>query len=531
MPRIPLFNQGAQPPSRAPRVRTPLAPTSPVRIAMGNIDGGMIANFSSEPEANARPWLRQGQATAQFGEAIQQAGDVLNKLAMAKAETINRLDLAEGESAMAREFAGFEKWKQETNADPREWGAEWERRSEGLEKLAITDRMSPVVKERLAESILRFRARSSITVESEATRKLFEMDGERIRAQVITAADNLDLPGAYAAIEEGQSTGVIAADDAARMSINAREQVKAKKREEAEGAIADIIAMDPQTAMDALNGSDEEIAALIPHAEELTPADKNQFGRAAEVEQNRRRSRTFDMLLDETVQGRTLSPNAVKMLVDDGKLGAQDAERYLSYVQERNPSPEDPDRVVSVIEAIDNYNPDMDPTGEQILAIQGQMLGFSKMRTQWLRDRMRRREEEASGLVPSHPHAGTARQGVYQALARGFFGPLTKTVKEQEPMLDAQGNAIEAWKLKEVYDSEKLKAARIAQARALDTLDKWLSDPANATKSRAEVEAFAQSLLPRAPGLGAGAGSILGEDEEDPEGSLNSLLDNPLFSE
>lgn len=525
MPRIPLFNQGAPPASRAPRVRTPMAPTTPVRVNMGSIDGGMIANFSSEPEADPRPWLRQGQATAQFGEAIQQAGEVLNKLAMAKAETINRLDYAKGEAAMARHFADFEKWKQETNADPREWGAEWKRRAGEMERLVISDKMAPVVKDRLAEGLARFRARSTIMVETDATKKLFELDGERIRAKVITAADNLDLPGAYAAIEEGQSTGLIAEDEAARMSIQAREQVEAKKREEASGAIEDIIAMDPQTAMDALNGSDEDIASLIPHAEVLTPADKNQLARAAELEQNRTKSRTFDMLLDETVQGRSLSPNSVKMLVDDGKLGAQDAERYLSYVQERNPPPEDPERVVNLVEAIDKYDVAQDPMGFQIMEIQGQMLGFSKERTKWLRDRLQRREAESAWLVPTHPHAGTARQGIYQALARGFFGPITKTVKEPDPTIKG------ATKLKQVYDQEKIKAARIHQARALDTLDKWLADPANATKSRAEVESFAQSLLPRAPGLGVGAGALLGEDEDDPEGALNSLLDNPLFSE
>jgi hypothetical protein len=533
MPRIPLFNQGAQPASRAARIRTPMAPTTPVRVAMGTIDKETIANFSSEPEADPRPWLREGAATARFGEAIQEAGQVLNKLALAKAETINRLDLAEGEAALDRTYADFEQWKQQTNADPREWGAEWERRSADLEKRAITDRMSPVVKDRMTEAITRFRARSAILVETDATKKLFQLDGDRIRAGYLRAVDEGDLPRATGLVEEGVGLGLLPEDEGVRMSINAREQVKAKKKEEVLDTVTGLIESSPEGAELFLR-SDEEILAEFPAWETLDNGEKARTARYAETRQNSAKSKALDTIIQEAAEGRILSRNALDMMVEDGRLLPTDRDKYLAYVEARNPVPDDPDRIMQVVEAIDNYNAAEDPLGNKIVGLKHSMLRFSQERTKWFQERMKRREEEALGLVPTHPHAGTARQGIYQALSRGFFGPLTKIVRVQEPVLNDKGEIIKdagEWKLKDVYDQEKIREAKIQQAKALDTLDKWLANPANANKSRAEVEAFAQSLLPKAPGLSTGAGSILGEDDEDPEGSLNSLLDNPLFSE
>lgn len=250
MPRIPLFNQGAQPASRAPRVRTPMAPTTPVRVNMGSIDGGMIANFSSEPEADPRPWLRQGQATAQFGEAIQQAGEVLNKLAMAEADSINRLDVAAGQDAMDNEFRTFKAEMVEQNVDPRHWKDLWTKRAEALGQKVFNDRLSPVAKEELAARLSRFQARSEIEVRTDAAQRIFQLDADRIRADWKQAVDRGDLPAAHAKAEEGVNLRLIPADEGARMSIAAREKVKAKNEEEGMDQVWTSASIDPRFTFD-----------------------------------------------------------------------------------------------------------------------------------------------------------------------------------------------------------------------------------------------------------------------------------------
>lgn len=521
MATIPLFNDGKQP-RNGIRLRPVLAPTNMVPKAEApQLTGAHVRAFE-QPTVDPAPFARAaGAPAAAAGEAAMKIGETLGRLALAKAEVANRLEVAKAENTMSGQVADFERWKQ-ANPDPQGWEEEWSRRSEGFGDLVFHDKLSPAARDAINERLIRFQGRGAIQVATDATKQLFAMEGAHIRAGIMTAAENGDLPAAERGIDQGLALGHWFEDDAARMKIQAKNQFQEKARERMAEDVA-VAHSDPDQAKEDLGLSEDEI--LKKYDPQGTSGagvgDAVRVKNSARLAMNRHKAEVLDDWNTQAFNGTWKTDDEIGAAVNAGLMDANDAERYKARRDEKVDDGREVERLGMVIHAVEKYDPAADAEGKDLLALKQLMNTLGRDAYGVAAGRLQARLSVANGEKHEHKGAGMARDALRAMASAGAFGEWKKEILVDDPKSPGEK------KKQTVIDRDAKRKVIVDLARAMDAFDKWAQDPRNGDKSRADAVRAAMQMVPKNPVSKKGAAMFLNEAEgDDLEGRANDLLDN-----
>ena len=228
---IPIFNNGETIKTAAPQ-RTTLMPA----LRGVSVDARTLMGAVETPRLDASGAIAEGRAGAAIGAAVSGVGDVMGKMAQQQMHSVNLYKVAQANAAMVESQAELD-GKIAQEKDETKWAGMAEEHYAGVKGTLLTDDLSPVAREQIELSHMRWSAGAVGQIRVASFKESNKKAGEHLLAGYHTAIANKDTPLAEKLAQQLGSGGFVGEDVATGLKIDAANKVKrVQKTEDAEVA-------------------------------------------------------------------------------------------------------------------------------------------------------------------------------------------------------------------------------------------------------------------------------------------------------
>ncbi|MEN3940669.1 hypothetical protein WJU23_05190 [Prosthecobacter sp. SYSU 5D2] len=195
-------------------------------------DLGSMMDAQRPVQINSRGFVAEAASIGDIGQGAQHLGGALDAISSKMAEAINTRRIAEAEMAMdaaqsdiAAELAA--------EPDPAKWGEITAKRTAAMEKIVMTDDLSPDARDAIAIRHLKWSTRTQGEVKISSARQQFQLTAQTLKAAYYRAKDSGNYVAAAEAVNALTQGGYVGADVGANMEIDLKNTQEQRGREEA----------------------------------------------------------------------------------------------------------------------------------------------------------------------------------------------------------------------------------------------------------------------------------------------------------
>lgn len=223
-----------------------------------SVDGGALGAAARVPMLDVEAAGQPGRAIAAGGTAMGQAADAMTQLAQKQLQMVNERKIYEAEAAMD-ELRSNIAARLVNEPDELQWESIAESEAEAARGVLLTDDLSPDARDEINSRFVRWKAQTVGQTRIESARESRRKLVSTKQAEVIRATHAGDMDLVRSLTQSMVTQGLIGADDAARMEIQAesrREQLDEEARTDSRRATSDrwsqALDADPWAAQEAL---------------------------------------------------------------------------------------------------------------------------------------------------------------------------------------------------------------------------------------------------------------------------------------
>ncbi len=508
MANVPLFNDGqSRPAPRGPKQARMPDKSGSISTASLDTRGVSQAMLQASQQPTIPLNAFQGDAIAgeAWGNALQNIGAVIGKVAEDRMQAKNYADLADAEGYMNTQLSEFEKEKQANINNPDSWGGLWQKKFQGIQKTIETNKnYSPFVRERLRNHLVRWGSSAAINIEGDATQATFARAKQSSEANFLSAIDAGDLEGARRAKQVQVDMGLIVPEKANYDLTQGGKQIQEQNHE------VFVNRLNLATA-----NMDEEGAKTLIKTSGLRDDEKDIYLADTLSKIGQQRARVDTKLKNDRIDGYryaiakdgvlSIDPLAIDQDVKDGKLdvgaaaGLRETLRNAQGVQE-NPQANGYDylphlKMEELITDAQNYDPDDDPNGKTWGELSQRALSLGMSQIQHARfaaelDEAKANNADATGKSASAEKTWVRNQIQYSVEQQAGQFKTSVWNAELESHLTDKKKLMEIGIGKDAAE-DIVKVARSDKSAALNLLRKagpTMADPSSSPKGTFKTE-------------------------------------------
>lgn len=222
-----------------------------------------LADASQEGMIDPDPFVAQSRALSRVGEAVGQAGGIMQAIAHKKKEADDYVNVQMGKASLEDAAIEFDTWK-ESNRDPSKWGEEWSRRM-GERRKAVLENpdLSPEARSQLETTASIWGKRESVLVNRDAAQATFGRAKSAVKASASKAYERGDKEEGDRILQDAVGRSWMQEDEAYHLTSAGASLVEKKQDEATYNANYGTILQDPDGWLAANKGNAQNMDARM----------------------------------------------------------------------------------------------------------------------------------------------------------------------------------------------------------------------------------------------------------------------------
>lgn len=397
-----------------PRIPIAAIPNAPQGVAMPTGEAaGRGANFTQAAAMLRQEGIAQGafdgaaRGMKSLAVGVQQAGSVLDRIALQKAQADNDAAIIGAQAAFNDHFTSYQS-QIAPGSDPNEIVPLWQKSLEVKTKAILGDKsLSNDAKAAIQRYAVSFGSDKTNSLTMFAASKSFERSAKAHTQLYETQIDAGDAEGAAGTVDAMRKKGLLWDSQADGMKQHAKKLVQFNQAQAA-------IEADPVAASKALE--DPAQYAELPQIQRVKLQER------AAAKTNALRSDKFGETIDLIDGGRIATMDDAKEFFGPSLNPAaeQKLQNYFSKLEDRATASAPPsfEQYYTIQRAVDTYDPAKDPTGEERFNIMSNVLSM--------------RSDYRTGLLSELEKQSSGRTGPVNAGAKKVLNDLAKAALEAQ---------------------------------------------------------------------------------------------------
>lgn len=219
---------------------------------MSRGSGGFIVrnDFSAAsmaPQIDRRAFVQAAASRGAIGEGVRDAGQQLDKIAQVRFHAVNQRKVLEARSVMEMAEGDLAKTLA-AEKDTSKWEGIAQKHAESLKEMVMTKDLSPDAREAIDLQHLKWTGDVVRNAKVSAANRELQLLGEHFNANFIRALNDGDSDGARQIVQDWQTSGTLAEDQAVSKSIQINDAQKRAASENAFAALNDPTRRDVEGA-------------------------------------------------------------------------------------------------------------------------------------------------------------------------------------------------------------------------------------------------------------------------------------------